>query len=88
MFIGYSLSDENIKSILYNVKQIIDSEAEAMIDNMWFIDWSREPINNDTSPPKEKSISVGQGESVRVNYIMLHTYEKVIRSTISRLSRC
>lgn len=88
VFIGYSLSDENIKSILYNVKQIIDSEAEAMIDNMWFIDWSREPINNDTSPPKEKSISVGQGESVRVNYIMLHTYEKVIRSTISRLSRC
>jgi hypothetical protein len=77
IFIGYSLSDENIKSILYNVKQIIDAESEPMIDNMWFIDWSREPINPDTTPPKEKSISVGNGESVRVNYIQLHTYEKL-----------
>lgn len=77
VFIGYSLSDENIKSILYNVKQIIDSEAEAMIDNMWFIDWSREQINPNTTPPMEKSISVGHGESVRVNYIKLHAYEKL-----------
>ncbi|MDR4198703.1 SIR2-like protein [Bacillus altitudinis] len=77
IFIGYSLSDENIKSILYNVKQIIDADIEPMIDNMWFIDWSREPINFNYTPPKEKSIPVGNGESVRVNYIQLHTYEKL-----------
>lgn len=77
IFIGYSLSDENIKSILYNVKQIIDAEVEPMIDNMWFIDWSREPINPDYTPPGEKSIPVGNGESVRVNYIKLHTYDKL-----------
>ncbi|KAB2332234.1 hypothetical protein F7731_16805 [Cytobacillus depressus] len=77
IFIGYSLSDENIKSILYNVKQIIDADVEPMIDNMWFIDWSREPINPDYTPPREKPISVGNGESVRVNYIQLHTYEKL-----------
>lgn len=77
IFLGYSLSDENIKSILYNVKQIIDAEAEPMIDNMWFVDWSREQINPDTTPPREKSIPVGNGESVRVNYIKLHTYEKL-----------
>ncbi|MHC5529508.1 SIR2 family protein [Priestia megaterium] len=77
IFIGYSLSDENIKSVLYNVKQIIDAEAEPMIDNMWFIDWSKEPINADTVPSKEKSIPVGNGESVRVNYIQLHTYEQL-----------
>jgi|GEM_PF-1865057 len=77
IFIGYSLSDENIKSILYNVKQIIDAEVEPMIDNMWFIDWSREPINPDSTPPREKSIPVGNGESVRVNYIKLHTYDKL-----------
>jgi SIR2-like domain len=77
IFIGYSLNDENIKSILYNVKQIIDTEAEPMIDNMWFIDWSREPINPDETPSKEKPISVGNGESVRVNYIKLHTYDKL-----------
>lgn len=77
IFIGYSLSDENIKSILYNVKQIIDAETEPLIDNMWFIDWSRDPINPDTIPPGEKSIPVGNGESVRVNYIKLHNYDKL-----------
>lgn len=77
IFVGYSLSNVNIKSILYNVKQIIDAEAEPIINNMWFIDWSKEPINPDTTPPSEKSIPVGSGESVRVNYIKLHTYEKL-----------
>lgn len=77
IFIGYSLSDENIKSILYNVKQIIDTETEPMIDNMWFIDWSKEPISAETVPLRDKSIPVGNGESVRVNYIKLHRYEKL-----------
>nr|WP_054549552.1 SIR2 family protein [Lysinibacillus sphaericus] len=77
IFLGYSLSDENIKSILYNVKQIIDANTEPLIENMWFIDWNKEPMNPDTIPPKEKSISVGNGESVRVNYIRLHTYERL-----------
>lgn len=77
IFIGYSLSDENIKSILYNVKQIIDSNTEPMIDNMWFIDWSREPIHSNETPLREKAISVGNGESVRLNYIKLNTYEKL-----------
>lgn len=75
VFIGYSLNDENIKSILYNVKQIIDSQSEPMIHNMWFIDWSSEEIDPDETPPREKPISVGNGESVRLNYIKLHTYE-------------
>ena len=77
LFIGYSLNDENIRSILYNVKQIIDSEAEPKIENMWFIDWSREQIDSNNTPPTERNISVGNGESVRVNYIKLHTYEKL-----------
>lgn len=77
VFIGYSLSDDNIKSILYNVKQVIDAGVEPLIDNMWFIEWSRDPINPDESPQKEKLISVGNGESVRVNYIKLHSYEKL-----------
>lgn len=77
IFIGYSLTDENIKSILYNVKQIIDSDMEPMIDNMWFVEWKKEQINSSETPPREKPISVGNGESVRLNYIKLNTYEKL-----------
>lgn len=77
IFIGYSLTDDNIKSILYNVKQIFDSDSEPMIPNMWFIDWSSEDIGPEEIPPKEKPISVGNGESVRLNYIKVHTYERL-----------
>src|SRR5690606_9399029 len=52
-------------------------DMEPMIDNMWFIDWSKEPIHPNEIPPREKAISVGSGESVRVNYIKLNTYEKL-----------
>src|SRR5699024_6634276 len=77
VFIGYGLGDKNIKSILYNVKQMIDSKAEPMIENMWFIDWSKHPIPDDELPPKQKSIPVGNGESVRINYIKVHDYRKL-----------
>ncbi|MCY9255677.1 SIR2 family protein [Bacillus velezensis] len=80
IFIGYSLSDENIKSILYNVKRIIDPDTEPIIDNIWFVDWSREPIDQNETPFTEKSIPVGNGESVRLNYIKLHTYEKLYKA--------
>jgi hypothetical protein len=80
IFIGYSLNDENIKSILYNVKKILNPDAEPLIPNMWFIDWSRESINPDSILPREIPISVGNGESVRLNYIKLNTYEKLYDS--------
>lgn len=80
IFIGYSLNDENIKSILYNVKQIINPDAEPMIPNMWFIDWSSESLNPNLTPMREKSVAIGNGESVRLNYIILHTYDDLYRA--------
>lgn len=80
-FIGYSLGDENIKSILYDIKQISDADTEPMVKNMWFIDWSKEPILNQRNvPPQVKSISVGNGESVRINYIKLHEYDELYKA--------
>lgn len=76
-FIGYSLTDENIKSILFDIKQITNQETEPMIENMWFIDWSKEPIKEEEVLVQVKSFSVGNGESVKINYIKLHTYEKL-----------
>ena len=79
-FIGYSLGDDNIKSILHDVKQVSDADTEPMVENMWFIDWSREPINQKNIPPQTKSISVGNGESVRINYIKLHRYDELYKA--------
>ncbi|NHN34699.1 SIR2 family protein [Paenibacillus agricola] len=76
VFIGYSLSDENVKSILLNVKKILNAESEAFIPNMWFISWNKD-IDPTSSPQLDKSISVGNGESVRVNYIEVSSYEKI-----------
>lgn len=78
-FIGYGLNDENIKSILYDVKQITDQNIEPLIENMWFIDWSRDPINPEETPVQAESIPVGNGMSVKVNYIKLHSYDKLYK---------
>lgn len=77
IFLGYSISDRNVQSILYNVKKIIDANKEPQLENIWIIDWNSSPIPSDTMPPKKKSISVGNGESVRVNYIQLHDYTEL-----------
>ncbi|MFV8805593.1 SIR2 family protein [Aerococcus urinaeequi] len=80
VFLGYSLNDKNIQSILSNVKKIIDAKKEAFIENIWIIDWSSNPIEPDAVPPRKKSISVGNGESVRINYIQLHNFSKLYKS--------
>lgn len=80
IFLGYSLNDKNIQSILSNVKKIIDVKKEGFIENIWIIDWSSNPIESDTIPPKRKSLSVGNGESVRINYIQLHNFNKLYKS--------
>lgn len=77
VFIGYGLSDENIKSILYNVKQMLDTESEPLIPNMWFVEWSSIPIPESEVPDTQKVISVGNGESVRLNYIKVHTFDEL-----------
>lgn len=75
IFIGYSINDDNIKSILNNVKKIYGVESGNKLENVWFIDWSIDLLTNKMDEGvHEKNVDVGGGENVRLNYIKQHSF--------------
>lgn len=81
VFIGYSINDDNIKSILNSVKKIYDVESGNKLENIWFIDWSKKELtDNDNEGVSEKSFDIGNGENVRLNYIKQHTFENLFNA--------
>ncbi|HDH6937683.1 TPA: SIR2 family protein, partial [Staphylococcus aureus] len=81
IFIGYSLNDSNIKSILGNVKKIHGIESGNKLENIWFIDWSSTALNNSSNRGVyEKNVDVGNGENIRLNYIKQHSFTELFSS--------
>lgn len=75
IFLGYSLNDKNIKSILKNVKKIQGLENGKNLKNMWFIEWSKYELSEtELSYENTKNINIGDGEYIKINYIKLHSY--------------
>lgn len=74
IFIGYSISDSNIREILNSVSKIVGSKQDnsnnIFLNNIFFVEWNeseKDPQNVDT----EKFIDLGQGNSIKVNYLYL-----------------
>ncbi|MCK6075379.1 SIR2 family protein [Paenibacillus silvae] len=80
IFIGYSLSDKNIKSILRDISEMVSSNADEIVNNIWFIDWKRDDISPDFKPPADKTIDLGDGRTIRINYIQVNSYERLFES--------
>lgn len=77
IFIGYSISDSNIREILNSVSKIIGSKQDnsnnIFLNNIFFVEWNeseKDPQNIDI----EKLIDLGQGNSVKVNYLYLNGF--------------
>ncbi|MCU5031541.1 hypothetical protein BK720_01635 [Bacillus thuringiensis serovar brasilensis] len=80
IFLGYSLSDSNIKKILLDIAEMVCESPEEIVDNIWFVEWSRDSILNEYKPPSDKYISLDDGKSIRTNYILLHTFEELFET--------
>ncbi|MFX3637299.1 MAG: SIR2 family protein [Candidatus Pristimantibacillus sp.] len=80
IFLGYSLSDPNIKAILAEISQIVSSDVDEVLTNLWFIEWQENPISPDAKPSSDRTIDLGQGKSIRVNYLLVNDYEGVYAS--------
>ncbi|WP_273123934.1 SIR2 family protein [Bacillus weihaiensis] len=74
IFLGYSVSDENIKSILSDIAGIVTESPDEIVDNIWFIDWSKDSVEPNERPPQDKNILLGEGKSIRINYIKLNSF--------------
>lgn len=90
IFLGYSISDPNIKSILSDVAEIVCDSPDKVVENIWFIEWSKDEIPQDFRPPTDKNIDLGNGKGMRINYILLkdftRLYESLNKSDVSSVN--
>ncbi|HDX9638956.1 TPA: SIR2 family protein [Bacillus mobilis] len=80
IFLGYSLSDSNIKKILLDIAEMVCESPEEIVDNIWFVEWSKDPISDDYKPSSDKYIPLDDGKSIRTNYVLLHTFEELFKN--------
>ena len=72
LFIGYSANDENIKTILADIDEILAPKGE-LIPNIYMLEWTPEP-HIALKPATEKIIPVTTDHSVRVKSILSHDF--------------
>lgn len=80
IFLGYSVSDDNIKKILNSVKKIMTSPKNVSIpklENIFFVEWNDKQNPVPDSIPSEKIIDLGDGNGVKVNYIYLDEFKNL-----------
>lgn len=79
IFMGYSVTDSNIKAILSDIAEMVPSSPDDVVKNIWFIRWQSN-INANHNPPTEKVIDLGGGNSIRVRYILLSEFGELYRT--------
>lgn len=79
IFLGYSISDENIKGILGNISEMLCVEDD-LIENIWLVEWSKDKIGENEKPPTEKVINLGDNKSIRINYIYIDEFQEIFKT--------
>ncbi|MEL7085315.1 MAG: SIR2 family protein [Cyanobacteria bacterium J06597_1] len=67
VFLGYSGSDENIRTILSDIDEIL-AEPSGLVSNIFFVKYNRE-AESSVSLPTERLIELSEGRSIRVRNI-------------------
>ncbi|MGB3806968.1 MAG: SIR2 family protein [Erythrobacter sp.] len=67
LFIGYSASDPNIRSILSDIDEALPVKG-GVIPNVYILEWNDE-ITLDSAPARDKLIATGEDRSIRVKLI-------------------
>ncbi|MFD1885491.1 SIR2 family NAD-dependent protein deacylase [Paenibacillus wenxiniae] len=80
IFLGYALADENIKSILSDVSEIIKSDDDEPVSNIWFIEWQENDISSDAKPSTDKVVDLGNGKTIRINYLLVNSFTELFKS--------
>jgi hypothetical protein len=67
LFIGYSASDPNIKSILSDIDEALPVKG-GVIPNVYILEWNHD-VGPDSNPAREKVIATDEDRSIRVKLI-------------------
>lgn len=75
IFIGYSATDPNIRSILSDIDQALP-EKGGVIPNVYILEWDP-GINDNSSPPRERVIATEEDRTIRVKLIQASSFSWV-----------
>lgn len=81
IFIGYSATDPNIRSILSDIDEALP-EKGGIIPNVYILNWS-DDIDEDSLPPRDKVIATSEDRSIRVKLIESNDFEWVFNAFAS-----
>lgn len=82
IFIGYSISDENIQKLLSDISAIVSENDDTLVNNLWFVEWQDEKIPSEFEPPSDKIIPLGDNKNIRVNYLLVNDFEELYKNLI------
>lgn len=78
LFIGYSASDPNIRSILSDIDEII-SENSELIPNIYILQWD-DSLSETDYPQRDTAISLDDYRNIRVKCIVAKKFEWVFQA--------
>jgi hypothetical protein len=58
----------------------VSGDGDEIVNNIWFVEWKKDQIDPDFKPPSDKTIDLGNGKTIRVNYLLVNTFERIYDS--------
>lgn len=71
------MQDSNVKSILSDISEIVTGNPDDIVNNLWFIEWNKDVMDTAYKPPVDKIVDLGYGKSIRLNYILVDSFNEV-----------
>jgi len=81
IFVGYSATDQNIRSVLYDVDRMIHANFH-LIPNIYILEWSPD-VTAASYPARDRVLTVGDNRNIRIKSITASSFEWVFKAFAS-----
>jgi hypothetical protein len=81
IFVGYSATDQNIRSVLYDVDRMIHANFD-LIPNIYILEWSPD-VTAASYPARDRVLTVGGDRNIRIKSITASSFEWVFKAFAS-----
>lgn len=81
LFIGYSASDQNIRSVLHDVDRMIRANFQ-LVPNIYILEWEPD-VTAASYPARDRVLAVGDDRNIRIKSISASSFEWVFNAFAS-----
>lgn len=81
LFVGYSASDQNIRSVLHDVDRMIRANFQ-LVPNIYILEWEPD-VTAASYPARDRVLTVGEDRNIRIKSITASSFEWVFKAFAS-----